>query len=105
MGCGQSKHAVHSPVGGHLTLPRVSQRTALPEQETAPAETTPLDAKAVAAELAAAGAPAAPVSLRVQLLLLLLAFRPLAVPSPGTSREEDRRNQPASVRETTNQPA
>ncbi|KAJ1482691.1 hypothetical protein T484DRAFT_1803185 [Baffinella frigidus] len=46
MGCGQSKHAVHSP-----------------EEENTPAETTQLDAKAVAAELAAAGAPAAPATL------------------------------------------
>jgi hypothetical protein len=99
MGCGQSKHAVHSPVDGHMTLPRVSQRTALQEEGTAPAETTQLDAKAVADDLAEAGAPAAPVGPRIQ--MHLVDFRPLAVPSPGTSLEEERRNQPASVGETT----
>ena len=61
MGCGQAKHAVHSPVLGELASTRVSQTTALPEQENTPTETIPLDATAVAAELAEAGAPAAPV--------------------------------------------
>ena len=82
------KHAVHSPIGGHLALTQVSQTTALPEQETTPTETIPLDATAVAAELAEAGAPAAPVGLRIQ--LQLVDFRPLAVPlrrSADTSRE------------------
>ena len=79
MGCGQAKHAVHSPVLGELASTRVSQTTALPEQETTPAETIPLDATTVAAEVAAVGAPAAPVGPRIQ--LQLVDFRPLAVPS------------------------
>ena len=69
MGCGQSKHAAHNPAwtDRHGTLPR---RTALAEQETTLAKTTPRDAEAVGAELAEAGKHAAPVSPRIKLPLL-----------------------------------
>jgi len=86
MGCGQSKHAAPSPIGGHGTLPQsTSQSTS-----RTPAKMTPLDAEVVGAELTEADMPAAPAS---PLMLLcahsgaqkpacvqphLVIFRPLA---------------------------
>ena len=124
MGCGQSKHAAHSPVGGHGTLPQSTSQTYL-----TPAKTIPLDAEVVGAELADADMPAAPASplmllcahsgaqkpACVQLHLVIFRplapagrprehaprtkmpratqeFDPLAVPSAGTSLDEERRN-------------